>query len=312
MTDSQSSPIRYKEALDLLGLDPSYDETSLKSAFKAIVHKCHPDKDGGSHEAFIKATNAFNLLKSFLRPRKAQDVGEDIHIDLSTDWNSFLHGSKIILNLKTSKQTSTCGDCNGSGKKPTTRLSKCVYCMGRGFNLERSLGADVKQICVECAGSGKIRIGTCNRCNGSGEAHLEWSLEIDLPSGLFPGNLLKFKGKGAPGSIPGDLTLLISVKPPSGIELTHDSIIKTVEIDFASVACGGNYKFIGLYGEPLEVRIPPPMQEPRVILPEHGVILPNKRKSPLVILIRPTIPLNISRRALLLLNELKAEWNPLG
>lgn len=312
MVSPQSRPNKLKAALEFFGLDAKFSEKSLKQAFKSFVAIHHPDKPGGSHEVFLEATRIYEYLLAHLQTSKVRSVGEDIHIDINIDWKTFLYGSKVSVELSTTKQTGTCPECSGSGHKSSTRLSKCMFCLGLGYHTHKALGAEHRSSCEECSGTGKIRIGTCNKCNGSGTHVLEWTYEIELPPGLFPGNLLKFRGKGGPGEIPGDLTILINVRTPNNIELTADRILKRVEIDFASVACGGSYKVESLYGTPFIIKIPNTDQDRLVQVPEAGVKLPSAKFSPLWIEIIPYIPVNMSKRAALLLQELKSEWNPEG
>jgi DnaJ-class molecular chaperone len=53
------------ESLQVLGLSGIPTLTSLKQAYRKVSREVHPDR-GGSHEGFIKARKAFDILSLFV------------------------------------------------------------------------------------------------------------------------------------------------------------------------------------------------------------------------------------------------------
>ncbi len=62
-----------QKALAILGLSGDPDEKAIKKAYKSKANKTHPDKDGGSEEAFKEVQEA----KAYLD--KPEDYGDNIH-----------------------------------------------------------------------------------------------------------------------------------------------------------------------------------------------------------------------------------------
>lgn len=54
------------ESLQVLGLSEMPTLASLKRAFRKVSREVHPDR-GGSHEGFIKARKAFDILSLFVK-----------------------------------------------------------------------------------------------------------------------------------------------------------------------------------------------------------------------------------------------------
>jgi hypothetical protein len=54
------------ESLQVLGLSGIPTLTSLKQVYRKVSREVHPDR-GGSHEGFIKARKAFDLLTSLVK-----------------------------------------------------------------------------------------------------------------------------------------------------------------------------------------------------------------------------------------------------
>lgn len=66
-TTAETIDVRERDALKLLKLVKPFTKTELKSAFRAMAKKLHPDMDGGDAEKFRKVNDAYNYLLGKVR-----------------------------------------------------------------------------------------------------------------------------------------------------------------------------------------------------------------------------------------------------
>ena len=57
-------PLKRSNSYEILGIDRDADEDEIKKAFRKRALEVHPDKNGGSHEEFIKVREAYECLIS--------------------------------------------------------------------------------------------------------------------------------------------------------------------------------------------------------------------------------------------------------
>jgi len=68
---------------NILGVTPDADINSIKSAYKTLALKYHPDKNNGNSEEFIKVQNAYEILSDSLK-RDIYDNNSSKYFDLNT------------------------------------------------------------------------------------------------------------------------------------------------------------------------------------------------------------------------------------
>ncbi len=81
--------------------------------------------------------------------------------------------------------------------------------------------------CSRCRGRGKVYSKDCHTCKGEGRVRKTEKLTVDIPAGIEDGQALSLAGKGEAGkagSRPGDLYVVVHVRPKSGFERRADSI----------------------------------------------------------------------------------------
>jgi molecular chaperone DnaJ len=106
--------------------------------------------------------------------------------------------------------------------------------------------------CSQCYGTGKIIESPCPECNGSGKVRKTKTISVKIPKGADTGLRLKVTGEGEdgdPGAPPGDLYVVIHVKPHSKFERIGDDIACELPISFGQAALGDSVKVSTLYGD---------------------------------------------------------------
>jgi len=299
-----------QESIRLLGISIPFTYQDLKTAFKQAARVHHPDVNGGDSTSFIRIKDAYEYLSENLDKLEDHHQGEDIEVNVELNWDEFLNGCSKTIECRTRAQKSLCPTCKGTGEKPKTRISKCMTCNGRGFSIQnQSDGTTSQRICDDCIGLGKIKLGKCNKCDGTGFCHLEWKTDLSIPSGLLPNTLIKYKQRGAPGNPYGDLILRINVTAQPPYKLDSSVLTKTVGVNFAHVALGKSIVIQDPYGNSHVISLQSLKSRNCITLNNAGAIGPNGERSPLRIELNAKIPTQLSHRSLLLLQDLCEEWD---
>jgi len=193
-----------KDYYEILGVDKSCDDKTLKSAFRKLAKEYHPDHNAGKPEAeakFKEISEAYERLKN-PESRAAYDryghaafdggsgrgnysggfdgnfssAFSDIFNDFFGDFSNSTRsretsnrGSDLRYNLEITLEEAY------SGKSDTINVpmnSECTSCKGNGGE-----NGEAPIVCPNCQGSGKTRASqgffmierSCTSCNGSGQ-----------------------------------------------------------------------------------------------------------------------------------------------
>ena len=189
--------------------------------------------------------------------------GADIRYDLEIELEEAIYGTtkEIKVPLLT-----TCDKCGGSGSKPGTHPKSCPVCGGSGSvtHTQRTPLGTLTTItpCRRCNGSGTVIESPCTKCRGVGRVREKKRVSIRIPPGVDDGTHLRLAGKGEigeRGGPPGDLYVVIHVKPHKIFERRGDDLYCEVAINVAQAALGDEIEVPTLRGK-ARLRIPPGTQ----------------------------------------------------
>ena len=164
----------------------------------------------------------------------------------------------------------TCTVCKGHGCKPGTLPITCNPCGGMGQVVQQQLFMTIKSTCPHCHGNGKVIADPCVNCKGKGHEQQSDTLGVQIPPGVDSGDRLKVGGKGfigEPGSVPGDLFLLLEVQPSAYFKRDGFDIHSIVTVPLTLAILGGQINAPTMYGEE-QIDIAPGTQPESVILLE--------------------------------------------
>jgi molecular chaperone DnaJ len=100
----------------------------------------------------------------------------------------------------------------------------------------------MRQACPSCKGSGQLGRTPCRSCSGEGRVKVDRELQIHIPPGVDTGSRLRVAKEGECGSNgggPGDLYVIIHVKPHAVFQRDGSDIVCEIPIDFTTAALGG-------------------------------------------------------------------------
>lgn len=192
-------------------------------------------------------------------PRKGADLAYELEITLEEAASG---ASKKIEFYR----TGVCNACHGSGAKPGTSPKICPSCNGSGqiSQTRRTPFGHFTSIttCSKCGGGGKIVEAPCPTCRGKGIVQIPRSISVKVPPGVEEGSRLRIAGEGEAGergAQPGDLYVIMHIKPHEIFIRKGDDIFCEVPITFSQAALGDGIQVPTLDGG-AKIKIPPGTQ----------------------------------------------------
>ncbi|MGQ9469665.1 MAG: molecular chaperone DnaJ [Nitrososphaerales archaeon] len=186
------------------------------------------------------------------REQYAPEKGYDLRYDLEISLEDAFKGLKTEIEIPRNER---CDVCKGIGSRPGTEPKKCPKCHGTGqIQYTRTSGfTRFVQIttCDRCNGRKVIIENPCKECRGSGIVKRYRKIRIDVPPGVDTGYSLRLRGEGEAsikGGNPGDLYVVISVKPHKFFKRDGDDIFYDAQIGFAQSALGSEIEVPTLDG----------------------------------------------------------------
>ena len=95
--------------------------------------------------------------------------------------------------------------------------------------------------CPRCDGAGQVVEHPCDACDGAGRLLIDRSLEVDVPAGIHDGQRIRVRGEGHAGVLggpPGDVFVLVRVRPTAGLERDGDDLVSLVAVTMVDAAVG--------------------------------------------------------------------------
>jgi len=207
--------------------------------------------------------------------RSRERAGADLQFELAITLDAAAKGFESSIRIPRSEP---CTICNGSGAQPGTQKATCSTCQGRG-QVRFSQGfLTVARTCPECGGEGELNRNPCMECRGQGRVRQERLIKVKVPAGIEDGTQLRLTGEGEAGEFggpPGDLYVLIRVKPHELFVRHGDDLYCELPLTFPQVALGAEVEVPILDGtETLKVS---PGTQPGQVLRLKGKGMPGLR-----------------------------------
>ncbi len=221
---------------------------------------------GGFHDPFEIFREVFgsgsifdDLFGSERSDPTGPQRGADLRYDLEISFEEAVLGCEREIPLK---KLDTCETCRGSGAETGSTTKVCATCGGRGQVVMSRGIFSIAQTCPRCEGAGRVIEKPCRACHGSGRREKSSKILIRIPPGVDTGARLRSAGNGESGlrgGPPGNLYVILHVRPHDIFEREGDDLICEVPISFVQAALGSEIEVPTLAGRAF-IRIPPGTQ----------------------------------------------------
>lgn len=201
--------------------------------------------------------------------------GNDLRYDMSITFEEAAFGTEKEIQIP---RQETCTECQGSGAAPGTNPTNCSQCHGSGqvrATQRTPFGAiQTTKTCPTCNGTGQFIPTPCKECHGKGTTRKVKSLKVNVPPGSEDGLNLRFSGNGEAGlrgGPPGDLYVVLNVKPHNFFEREGNDIYCEMPITFVQAALGAEIDVPTLEGK-VKMKVPEGTQTGTIFrLRGHGI-----------------------------------------
>jgi molecular chaperone DnaJ len=191
--------------------------------------------------------------------RRGPTKGNNLYQDLEIRLEEAAFGTKKTIKIP---RIEKCNICNGTGAKPGTSPKKCSACGGTGQirDVKSSGFGQFVRItpCRSCNGSGEKIEHPCKECHGRGAVRKYRKISVDIPAGVDTGNRIRLPREGeasSSGGPPGDLFVVIYVRPHETFEREGNHILYDAEITFVQAVLGDEIEVPTLNGK-AKLKIP--------------------------------------------------------
>ncbi|MGE4313280.1 MAG: molecular chaperone DnaJ [Pseudobdellovibrionaceae bacterium] len=152
-----------------------------------------------------------------------------------------------------------CDSCDGSGSKSDKGSDSCPTCDGKGRVRAQQGFFTIERTCPTCHGEGRVIKDPCSKCGGQGRVRKEKTLQVRVPAGIDAGRRIRLAGEGEAGfrgGPPGDLYVLVGIKPHRFFQREGADLHCRVPIPMTKAAVGGTVEVPTIEGARSSVRIP--------------------------------------------------------
>jgi DnaJ-class molecular chaperone len=293
--------VDFKDYYRILGVDRKADDKTIKSAYRRLARKHHPDvaKTKDAPDRFKEISEAYEVLSDPEKRRRYDSLGPD--------WQRYTqappggppgggfrveHGGDVG-NLGDFSEffRSIFGDLGAHVRRGSRsggiRFDESFDRSPRGADVEASVeisldeafhGArktfamDLEEPCGVCQGAGNIQGKPCAACGGGGWQRAHRQVDVKIPAGVKSGQRVRVSGEGtgAPGAR-GDLYLSVTVASHPFFERKGDDIHLTLPITAPEAALGATIEVPTLRGK-VSMKVPPATSSGRAFrLPGYGM-----------------------------------------
>jgi molecular chaperone DnaJ len=274
-----------KDFYKILGVGKSASGDEIKKKYRSLARELHPDKtkgDAALEEKFKAVSEAYDILSDG-KKRAEYDQARDM----------YERGGFRAPQGGQNFQGGDFSDIFGGGN-PQDIFANLFGAGGRrGPRKGQDLQTEATISFKEAA------FGTTLELRLSADGGPSQTISARVPAGVNDGAKIRVKGKGSKGEAgPGDLFILLHVKPHAVFSRKGENIALTVPVTFTEATLGGDIKVPTLTGEEVTLRIAPGTSNGRVLRVKGRGITKGATVGDLLVTIEVQVPQRVDGEAL--------------
>jgi len=291
--------MNYKDYYAVLGLTKGAAEKDIKSAYRKLARKWHPDANPENtkeaEEKFKEISEAYEVLGD-PEKRKKYDVlgsdwqraarqaeqqrqyrrsygGQDVHFDFQTGGaggpgagpSGFSDFFDMFFSGIGRRQSAQPGGFAQRGQDLETTIElglRDVYDGGK-----KAVSLQVEDTCPRCRGTGTDQGRICPQCSGTGHVLVTKKFEVSIPKGIGDGQRIRLAGQGGAGSgngPNGDLFLIVKLQDDATYKRRGDDLYVDLPVSVYDLVLGGEVKVPTMTGQ-VAMTIPEGTQNNRLL-----------------------------------------------
>ena len=274
-----------KDFYKILGIGKSASGDEIKKKYRSLARELHPDKtkgDSALEEKFKAVSEAYDILSDG-KKRAEYDQARDM----------FVRGGMRAPQGGQNFQGGDFSDIFGGGNPQDIFANLFGGGGRRGPRKGQDLQTEATITFKEAA------FGTTLELRLSADGGPSQTISARVPSGVNDGAKIRVKGKGSSGEAgPGDLFILLHVKPHAIFSRKGENIALTVPVTFTEATLGGDIKVPTLTGDEVTLRIAPGTSNGRVLRVKGRGITKGATVGDLLVTIEVQVPQRVEGEAL--------------
>ena len=293
--------MNYKDYYAVLGIPKGAAEKDIKSAYRKLARKWHPDQNPdnakAAEEKFKEISEAYEVLGDPEKRKKYDALGSDwqraarqaeqqrqYHRTYTdTDFGGFDFGNAGApgagagpsgfsdffdmffsgIGRRQTASSSTNFSQRGTDLETTIELSlRDVFDGGK-----KAVALQVEDLCPNCAGTGISSGRLCPQCNGTGRVLVTKKFEVSIPKGIGDGQRIRLAAQGGVGlnnGANGDLYLIVKLLDDSTYKRKGDDLYVDLPVSIYDLVLGGEVKVPTMAGQ-VAMTIPEGTQNNRLL-----------------------------------------------
>jgi molecular chaperone DnaJ len=274
-----------KDFYKILGIGKSATGDEIKKKYRSLARELHPDKtkgDAAMEEKFKAVSEAYDILSDG-KKRAEYDQARDM----------FERGGMRAPQGGQNFQGGDFSDIFGGGNPQDIFANLFGGGGRRGPRKGQDLQTEATITFKEAA------FGTTLELRLSTDGGPSQNISARVPAGVNDGAKIRVKGKGSKGEAgPGDLFILLHVKPHAIFSRKGENIALTVPVTFTEATLGGDIKVPTLAGDEVTLRIAPGTSNGRVLRVKGRGITKGTTVGDLLVTIEVQVPQRVEGEAL--------------
>jgi len=239
---------KFQDYYEILGIKRDATEKEVKSAYRKLARKWHPDlhpdeKKATAEEKIKKINEAYEALSDPEKRKKYDRLGanwqagqefpphpdmEGIRFHTSTGAES---GFSDFFEMLFGGSQRDFSSRRETFRKPPRRgedvEAELTLTLEEAYHgTEKTLRLDLQSPCPQCGGSGLRGQGFCSTCGGTGQQSVPKTLTVKVAPNTREGSRIRLRNQGSAvsGGQPGDLYLKVRLLPHAHFTVKGDDL----------------------------------------------------------------------------------------